>query len=51
MNTSYFEILQQEIEEVYLLINYLILKGSSKTVSQPTDRIRVNDSTATGGWY
>lgn len=44
------------MEEVIMLINYYIEKGSENTskssrVEAKDERIRVNDKTATGGWY
>lgn len=44
------------MEEVIMLINYYIEKGSeniskSSRVKAKDERIRVNDKTASGGWY
>lgn len=54
-NVSYFDILNQDTEEVIWLANYLILKADNtpkKSNSKPKEqRIRVDDETATGGWY
>lgn len=60
-NVTPFEILRQEKDEVIMLINYYIERGN---VEQPTpkqtsvakggrtgERVRVNDKTATGGWF
>lgn len=54
-----FEILQQDTDDVIMLINYYIEKGNdennetSKTQMKVggVKRIRVNNKTATGGWY
>lgn len=56
-----FELMQQDAEEVFMLANYYIErsadketeKASSAPISgkQSDGRIRVNDKTATGGWY
>lgn len=51
-----FELFKQDAAEVIMLINYYILK-SDITDEQPSKapngekRIRVNDKTASGGWY
>ena len=54
-NVSFFEILKQDLDEVIWLANYLILKADNtpkKSNSKPKEtRIKVNDETATGGWY
>ena len=53
-NVSYFDILKQDLDEVIWLANYLILKADNtpKKQSKPKEqRIRVDDETATGGWY
>ena len=52
-----FELFDQDTDEVIMVINYYIEKGNGEsTKSQNGDferdkRIRVNDKTATGGWY
>lgn len=55
-----FEIFKQDKDEVILLINYMIEKGqdAQQEAVAPTliknneqKRIRVNDKTATGGWW
>ena len=61
LHISPFEIFQQECDEVILLINFYIMLGnqsneSDKSINkQPkhdkNERIRVNDKTATGGWF
>lgn len=60
LNISVFEIFNQDCDEVIMLINYYILLGDEKEgqvsnkntkVSKNNQRIRVNDDTATGGWF
>lgn len=62
LNTSPFEIFNEDCDEVIMLINFYIYLGNSKskttttqatTKNQPNkqQRIRVNDKTATGGWF
>lgn len=52
-----FEMLAQDMDEVIMLINYYIEKGKDKDVTPQTgggkreERIKVNDRTATGGWW
>lgn len=52
-----FELFKQDTDEVIILINYYIEKGNYSEQSTPQkekngeERIRVNDKTATGGWY
>ena len=52
-----FELFKQDVEEVIMLINYFIEKGettpsqNSQNSSKKEERIKVNDKTATGGWY
>lgn len=53
-----FDVLKQDTEDVISLINYYIEKGNnSENVTQKNqqqkseERIRVNDKTATGGWF
>lgn len=58
-----FRIMEENAEEVVMLINYLNLKdeydptdaaavGSQTPAGNDTEqRIRVNDKTATGGWW
>ena len=50
-----FEMLAQDMEEVIMLINYYIEKDEDnppkpKKSGKP-ERIKVNDNTATGGWF
>lgn len=53
-----FELFAQDTDEVIMLINYYIEKGNysdaptGKTEKGHSEaRIRVNDKTATGGWF
>lgn len=58
-NALPFEILKQDKDAVIMLINYFIVKGESagtKTANNgkiggKEERIKVNDKTATGGWW
>lgn len=59
-NLSPFSVLKQDKDEVIMLINYFIEKGEDAHIEQKTstkssgksaERIRVNDRTATGGWF
>lgn len=56
LNCSPFEIFSREIDEVITIINFYIELGanenSNESVSNTKEtRIRVNDKTATGGWF
>jgi hypothetical protein len=66
MNCSVFDIYDQDTDEVIMTINYYILLGEeeenqhttkttahawTKHADKKTERIRVNDATATGGWF
>ena len=54
-----FELFQQDIDEVIMLINYYIEKDDNAETTpkrnayggKREERIRVNDKTATGGWW
>lgn len=59
-NVLPFEIFKQDKDEVIMLINYLVEKGETsetkaeikhKNKPNSKQRIRVNDKTATGGWW
>lgn len=60
-NVLPFEILKQDKDEVIMLINYYVekadntpqkqIKEEKKTIEHGNIRVRVNDKTATGGWY
>jgi len=55
LNCSPFEIFNQDTDEVIMLINFYIRLGDEKhetnIASNKEVRIRVNDKTATGGWF
>ena len=64
MNCSMFDILNQHVDDVILIINFYLELGEQETAQEKTDiktpikpvakgqkRIRVNDATATGGWF
>ena len=64
LHISPFELFNQDCDEVIMLINFYILLGQDKSISNKTakpqthksqnnknQRIRVNDYTATGGWF
>ena len=52
-----FDLFAQDTEEVIMLLNYYIEKGNHpengtvKAEKHGEERIRVNDKTATGGWF
>lgn len=60
---SPFEVLKQDKDDVIMLINYYVEKGDMNnepetyantrkhTQTHNNERIRVNDKTATGGWF
>jgi hypothetical protein len=54
-NSNPFEVLNQDIDDFILIANSLIRKNNkteAKSTAQPKEqRIRVNDKTATGGWW
>lgn len=63
LNCSPFEIFDQDMDEVILLINFYLELGESSDYQNnkknhvpnmkygKNERIRVNDKTATGGWF
>lgn len=56
MNCSPFEIFDREVDEVITIINFYIelaaIENSNESVTEQKEtRIRVNDKTATGGWW
>lgn len=59
LNISFFEIFDRDISDVLMLIDYYIEYGSMQSANVNTvtntktkeTRIRVNDKTATGGWF
>jgi hypothetical protein len=52
-----FEILRQDKDEVIMLLNYMAERGESSPSVHPAQNsnkqqyIKVNDRTATGGWW
>ena len=55
---SYFDVLEKDVEFVIMFVNYLLEKSeeSPQQANVPTNtttpqRVRVNDDTATGGWW
>ena len=55
-NTTPFDVLSQDIDDFILVVNAMISKGQSKPIANTKtqnkeERIRVNDKTATGGWF
>ena len=54
---SPFDLFKQDKDEVILIINYFIEAGEDVKETRPLKaekketRIRVNDETASGGWY
>lgn len=61
LHISPFEIFAQDVDDVILMINFYLRLGKEsnnkmnapKRAKMPNkeERIRVNDKTATGGWY
>lgn len=58
LNCSPFEIFEQDVDEVIMIINFYIdlganaESGTNEVVPKTKEtRIRVNDKTATGGWF
>lgn len=53
-----FEVLEQDIDDFIIVANYIISLGktsnehsTTKNVNKKETRIKVNDKTATGGWF
>lgn len=52
-----FDLFKQDADEVIAIINYFIEKGKDSPHAVNTgaetrvERVRVNDKTATGGWW
>lgn len=52
-----FDLFKQDVDEVIMLINYYIEKGNDAPAkpqaggAKREERIKVNDKTATGGWW
>lgn len=62
LNCNPFEIFNQDCDEVIMLINFYIALGDEENTTELTPapemraaskekRIKVNDKTATGGWF
>ena len=61
MGCSMFDLFKQDTDEVIMIINYYIMLSDEKPtettaptrrpVGKRQERIRVNDATATGGWF
>lgn len=58
LNISPFSIMKEDKDEVIMLMNYFIEKGEEqpeiknvKSGNGKNERVRVNDDTATGGWF
>lgn len=51
---SPFDVLNSDIDDFARLVNFLVESGretSKGTKKKADERIRVNDKTATGGWW
>lgn len=49
---SPFDIMDRDIDDFILIANRLMKNNNTKSIKGNTpERIRVNDKTATGGWY
>lgn len=52
---SPFDILQKDFDDFALIVNYFLEERQETPVKKPMpkkeNRIKVNDKTATGGWY
>lgn len=58
LHCSPFEIFSQDCDDVIMLINFYVALGENPDtntnkgkIKQKEKRIRVNDKTATGGWF
>lgn len=61
LNCSIFDVMDRDVAEVITTINFFIALGdeqenetpvaTKKTKADKEKRIRVNDATATGGWF
>lgn len=62
MGCTMFDLFNQDTDEVIMTINFYLILGEEeptqtttaptvKLVSKKQKRIRVNDATATGGWF
>lgn len=56
-STTVFDVMAQECDEVIFIINYVLFKAESspkvgnKTQASGKEYIKVDDRTATGGWW
>ena len=56
-NVTAFEIMKQDKDEVIMLLNYMAEKSETTPNARPAQNsekqqyIKVNDRTATGGWW
>ena len=55
---SYFDVLEKDVDFVIMFINYLLEKAEEEPKKETKDipsnkptRVRVNDDTASGGWF
>ena len=51
-----FEVLEKDVDDFIMMSNYVMSLEAAARVEAPTNkggeaRIRVNDKTATGGWF
>jgi hypothetical protein len=59
LNCNLFAILDEDVDDVIMVINFYIIYGEQDQSSTQTEksaegkkeRIRVTDKTATGGWF
>ena len=65
LNTNPFFVFEQDVDEVIMTINFYLELGAEQKLQSPLpkvnkaaqtakgkqERIRVNDATATGGWF
>jgi len=55
LNTNPFEIFAQDVDEVIMLINFYLTIGHTPKESPKQggtkQRVKVNDNTASGGWW
>ena len=56
-NISPFDVLQKDVDDFIIISNYLMSmdipkeEKTKKNITKKETRIRVNDKTATGGWF
>lgn len=59
LNCSPFEVFEQDVDEVIMLINFYLhlgkdvgnIKATKATNGNKPQKIRVNDKTASNGWF